>query len=273
MELELVIPLHTVNLTASIIPIGLPKYVTVTVQGGPEVIKGVRPVNLKALVNLKDKNPGTHNIPVSVKGPPGVEIIEKDPDQIPVRLELSESRILDVTVVTRGRPASGYTVGSLKPIRLKALGTESLFKKVRSVVAEVDVTAADSDIVQKVVPYALDAEGRTISEMTLFPGALRVTVPIRSELESRVFPISPGISGTPRKGFRLKSITINPTTATVLLPGRGGIPISSLSTETVNIDGADRSLSREVRVLKPKGISIVQGKSVTITLQIDPEKP
>lgn len=273
MELNLALPLQAANLSPSVIPLGLPKSVTVTIRGGPEVIKGVKPDHLKAAVSFKDKNIGTYTLPVEIKGPPGVEIVEKEPDQISVKLESSESRFLDVTVLTRGRPASGYAVGPLKPLRLKALGTESLFKKVRSVVAEVDVTAADSDIVQKVTPAVLDADGNPVHELSLFPGVLRVTVPIRSELESRVLPISPNISGTPRQGFQMKSVTLNPATATVIISGKTEIPPSSLSTEVLNIEGASRPLSREVQVLKPKGVSIVQGKSVRIMIQITPVKP
>ncbi|MFH0801337.1 MAG: CdaR family protein [bacterium] len=273
MELNLVLPLQAMNLSASVIPLGLPKSVTVTIRGGPEVIKGITPDHIKAAVNFKDKNTGTYNFPVEIKSPQNVEIVEKEPDSISVKLESSESRFMDVTVLTRGRPASGYVVGQIKPQRLKALGTESLFKKVRSVVAEVDVTAADSDIVQKVTPAVLDAEGNPVHEMSLFPGVLRVTVPIRSELESRVLPISPNISGTPRQGYLMKSVTLNPATATVIISGKTENPPSSLSTEVFNIEGADCPLSREVQVLKPKGVSVVQGKSVRIMIQITPVKP
>jgi len=271
MEMDILVPLQTVNQPHNVMPLRLPDNVVLTVRGSPDVVKSVKPEHFKALVDLRDRTSGTYALPIDVKYPPGVEMVDKKPAQVSVKIEPLESKIMKVKIHTEGKPASGFVIGNFQPLHVKVLGASSLLEKVKDVVAEVDVSQVDTDIIQKVTPMAVDAKGNVIRDIILLPGTLRVNIPVRSEIQTRVIPISPQLSGTPPRGFVIKSVSLNPPVATVLFSGKNKLNIESLSTERVDINGISSSFSRKIKVLAPAEISLVSGKSVQISIEIVPK--
>ena len=118
----------------------------------------------------------------------------------------------------------------------------------------------------------MDEVGNVLSGLELEQKSATVTVPIEQEVGYRELSIKPMIEGTPAPGYWISSISANPSTVTVFgdptavneIPGY-------LETYSVNVEDARESISEQVAVIFPEGVSALEDVgTVQALIEISP---
>lgn len=180
-------------------------------------------------------------------------------------------------------------VGLMVPLGLKGIPAEMIVTKTPGVDVEVRV-AGPGGFLEKLSPSDVtvalslgDAkDGRNTYRLApvnvKVPSGLRVltvrpsSVDIRLErLVKRMLPVKVKTRGVAAKGFKVKSITVEPASVHVLGRKRVMKKIEVISTETFDISGADKDITETLHLdLSRKGLSGAEPDSVT--LKVDVEK-
>lgn len=269
-EAQFKVPLEVENLAEKLVALEAPPDVTVTARGGPNTLSRVRPGHFRAYINLSNKKAGLYNVPVKVTTPPDVEKIRVEPDTVTIRIDPLEKRLMSVKVKTRGTAASGFILGKMtsEPNSVMVIGAQSKISGVHEVRAVCNIEGANEDLVQRVLVEAVDSNGKVVDHLKLQPEYVRATVQIKNEIANATVPIVPNIEGSPAPGYKIEKITLNPPTATIQYRHEIDTPPTSLKTEKIEISGIKASVAKDIGIVLPREVSLVEPESVGVHVKI-----
>lgn len=245
--------------------------VNVRVRGRRSLVANLKPSDIHAQVNLRGRMEGDNLIRVDVSTPPNVELIDVSPREIMVTLEAIIEEQLPVSVDIIGVPAPGFAVDrpTSKPQAVVVKGPRSLVNAVKKVSASIDVTDTNSTIVSTLPVRVLDAQNKEQKGVTFRPEVVEVTVPIVPVSNVQVLP---NIRGNPPEGYIIRDVRIDPPTVVVT----GGHEIldglQSLGTESINVEGATSTVSTDVKLILPKGVSLFDEDIETVRVTVEIER-
>jgi len=247
--------------------------------------QGVSIEDLVAYVDLKDvTTPGEHTFQVMLdKKPEGVRIVSMSPGSVTLTLDLVKDKIIPVTALITGKPASGFTAGEplITPSVVNVRGPASILDKLESAVVDVDISDRKENYrVPRPVRYE-DTKGEGIfgsdpnlESLNSFPDTVEVIVPIfASELASKSVPLKVTAEGQPASGMELKMIS--PVPAQVQLLGDPEIlkGIEYVNLGRVNIAGitANKTINIPLSsVTLPKGVAFSEGTKLSVLVYVEP---
>jgi YbbR domain-containing protein len=140
-----------------------PSTVDVRVRGGSGALSRLSPVDIVAVLDLRDAQPGQrlfHVTPDQVRVPFGLEIVQITPATIALMFETSASKQVPVVPAIEGRPAPGFVVGrmSADPAMVEIVGPESSVKRAAAALTEpVSVAGAKDNVRHTVTVGMLDS--------------------------------------------------------------------------------------------------------------------
>ena len=253
----------------------IPKTVNVTLRA-PEstwnkLINEAIPVN--AVLDLSGLGAGEHSLDIQIQvGIRPVEIVTCSPCDITLDMEKLVSEEKSIRLVEIGELAVGYQAES--PVwnqkTVVVSGPESAVQKVEEIRAELDLNNGDETISRAVSLLALDSDGLEVSNITLTPSRINVSMTItqRGGYRNVVVKVSP--SGQVDSGFRVTNISVFPPTVTVFsedpklvddLPGY-------VETEALDLTSARDDLDLRLQLDLPPGVSIVGEQTVAVQVGI-----
>ena len=227
-----------------------PLPVTVTVVGREADLEAARPEHFRAVISLRNRSAGRHNLPVRVdtlEG--GVRVRAVQPETAVVILQETVEREVPVTVELANPPSLGFSVGdsAVTPATAIVSGLAVDVEVVASVVARLDLGGANVSLEREVALEPRTAAGAAVSQVLVNPRFAIVSVPIEQEVFRRTYAILPRVVGTPAAGYRVRSIRTVPATVDVLVSLDGLSDDAEVLTEPVDISGAES----DVLVLAP----------------------
>lgn len=223
-----------------------------------------------ATVNLDNFGIGVHEVPIVVAVTiPNVQVVEKDPPTVRVRLEQSVTKDLPVRVVVQGQAAEGQAPGepSVSPGRVLAVGPKSILETLTDAQAVVTL-AGEESVVQRIVRLqALDRTGKSLESVRFEPATVGVTIPIVKAADAKTVGIRVVTAGSPPDGYYVQKITVVPPTVTIT----GGADIIAIDTEPIDLTTLTADQTVTVDLVLPAGASLVDGLSrATVGLSIAP---
>ena len=130
-----------------------------------------------------------------------------------------------------------------------------------------DIASADAGI-KKVLPVrVLDKSGKDIKDIIVEPGNVEASIPIEN---TKRVSLSMDISGQPAEGYVISGISVEPEE--VLITGKQQIleDINNIKTERVDITGEKSNITKEVRLMIPNGIEVVDAdENVSVSVNIE----
>ena len=253
----------------------IPKTVNVTLRA-PEstwdrLINEAIPVN--AVLDLSGLGSGEHSLDIQIQvGIRPVEIVSCSPCDITLNMEKLVSEEKSIRLVEIGELAVGYQaenpVWNQKTVVVS--GPESAVQTVQEIRAELDLNNGDETISRAVPLLALDSDGMEVSNITLTPSRINVSMTItqRGGYRNVVVKVSP--SGQVDSGFRVTNISVFPPTVTVFsedpklvddLPGY-------VETEALDLTSARDDLDLRLQLDLPPGVSVVGEQTVAVQVGI-----
>lgn len=195
-----------------------------------------------------------------------------------VSLEDLQEKQFVITADTKGKVASGFTLGDVNvsnPNVIKVSGPASIVSEISSVVATIDVSGMSVDISDNVVPVFYDKNDEAVdtTKLTLSNNTVTVSAKI---LSTKEVPINFNTSGTPADTYSVVGISCSPET--VQIKGSSSVlnPITSIDIpgEVIDVSGANRDITTTVDISEylPDGVTLAKNTqaSISVTVRIEP---
>lgn len=270
------IPLEIINKPPDVVVLNdIPAEVDLTIKATRDRWSALRREDFHAWIDLQGKTPGYYQVDVQASSSDRrVDIVEIEPAQIMVHLEKWIERKFTVRIEVEDSPPLGYHIAGepeADPPLATVSGPEPFVGQVVSVVARLRVSEAKETFTRKVVLEPVDENGNPVENVSVKPPYVTVKVPIEQRAGFRDVSVLVKLEGNPAPGYRITSVSVNPSLVTLV-----GIPAliddvpGYVETEPVNIEGARESVSRQVKLNLPVGISALGVQSVRVEVEITP---
>ncbi|MFZ3101216.1 MAG: CdaR family protein [Desulfitobacteriaceae bacterium] len=274
----LTVPLVTKGLSSNLIVMSKLPSVKVRLQG----YSGFNVKDLSAYVDLSGGTSGEKNYPVAMDTlPTGIKVLEVQPENLSLNLDVIQEKVLPVVVNISGSSGSGFVASDplAKPSAVNVRGPATLLNMLEKVTVDLSVTGA-TDTLQITRPVLFrDKFGKpvfgpdpTVDILLASPNTIEVIIPIRPVgLASKLIPLKVTSIGTPAKGMVLRSLLPVPNSVQIWgsLDSLKGLDSISIGSVDITDLRADKAFQISVDKLSlPKGISLVDGKNLTVVAQI-----
>jgi len=270
------VPVAVINRGEGLVIVGgMDQSVRIKVRTAESVWADLRADSFRAYVNLEGLGIGSHQAPVQVEPPGGlVRILETSPAVVTIRLDQSAEKIVELRVSIYGDPPQGYYAGLARIAldRVVVSGPQTLVDQVVEATAEVYLRGEKETFERSVAVTPRDEVGDVVAGVEVDHPSVRVTVRVEQRVGYRELSIRIVIEGVPASGYWTSSITADPSTVSVFgnpqtvreIPGY-------LETYPVNVEGARESVSEQVAIVFPGGVSsLEETHSVQALIEISP---
>ena len=226
--------------------------------------------SFSAQLDLKGLVSGIHEVPVTVAvSVPNVQIVEKKPATITVRLEESVSKDVPVRVVVQGKAAAGKAPGepNVTPDHVSAVGAKSIVAAVTEAQAIVTLGGEGSDVQRTVELVAQDQQGDPVQGIRFEPASVGVSIPIVQASNTKTVGVRVVTIGAPNDGYYVQKIAVSPSTVVIA----GSAEIDAIDTTPIDLTNLAATKTFTVDLVFPTGItSIDRVTRASVTLTIAP---
>lgn len=225
-------------------------------------------------VDLTGIGDGQHILPIKVKAPKRVDIIELSPARVTVLLEPLETKAYNVQVKTTGTPANDYKAGT--PV-VKPSGTVQVtlptdhMSQVGSVVAAVSIDKQENTVTAKKVRLAVyDKSGEEMTDAVVSPETVEVEVPITKP--SKTLPLRVSYTGSLPSGLSLVSVKPDVQEVTVYGPQTELDKFNYFDNVVINLSTIKESGALTVELKPMDGLAAVSPDKVTLNIEVTPHE-
>lgn len=248
--------------------------VDIEVRGLEEVLAHLDYNSVSCVVDLRNLLPGNkYTQEVKVNLPPNVTLVSSTPSQVVVDLLRQVVRLMAVEVVLPADiPEGQYLEGvEVLPKEVAIRGGEKDISKIGAVRVQPTVQELQSGQ-ELFLPAKLLQSEPFEDEVTLEPAQVRVKGSLVRGLPKKRVPVNVRLSGKPSSDFEVKAIVTEPSEVQIEGTAARLAQVSEVDTETVDISwvSADQSLVVPLKAPSAKGVSIVNLKSVRLSIQLEP---
>jgi YbbR domain-containing protein len=187
---SLLVPLVVEGLDADRLAVGLPELVEVTVSGSSSRIDRLRPESFDAVLDLTDAV-GAFQVEVSIAPPQGIVLERVAPSEVIGELETVAVASVPVRVTVAGALGPDERLAaSANPETAQVRGRAAIVDGVVAVVVPVAAEDARTAVAATVEPYAVDATGRPVLDVSVVPSRVAVTIAVEPVRVERRVPLS-----------------------------------------------------------------------------------
>lgn len=229
--------------------------------------------------SLTGLGPGTHTVELHPSIARQARVVDISPSQIRVTVEERAQRQVTLRAVITGQPPLGFTHSDpvFRDVALNQVlvsGPSSKVALVNSVDVAIDLTQQRNPYEADLKPVAVGTDGLPISDVTLDPQTVHVTVNIQRRDDVQEVRIRPNLVGSVPDGYVLSAVSLAPQAALVSgsQAALAALP-DLLDTAPIDLTNRTSSFEQSVSVQLPTGESLVllTGQTATISVEINPQ--
>ncbi len=268
------VPIETINQPGSVVLVSnLPDVTRIRYFAQSEGIR-LDSSSFRATVDLENVDPGTERVSVAVRVEaidPRIQVLDYEPSRINIQLDEVISRDVPI-LVEMGEIPQGLDVreAQLSAGTATVEGPASLVRRVAAAEARVRIDASGIDIDRDVELIAVDELGEPLRGVDIEPSAIRVTIAVFTDRQTRSLAVNPIITGTPAAGFEVASVTVEPVVVGVEGDADQLAALSRVDTQPVSISGISSDLERTVALALPPGILALGADEVSVSVTLRP---
>lgn len=278
-ETSFTVPVEIVGVPDDLVISSRPPDITITLKGLPETIDQFnnqrRNRKLRAFVDAGRAREGTVDFGVSLE--PRGELLGLEPTPRPtvsIEFEGKTEKEFPVEVVTGGEAPAGFELGTavVDPSEIKVSGPKSKITQVRTVRALLNLSSIRPGTSNTVNVDVLNGRGEAITEdVERSPAQVVITPTLTPAKPARSILISPRYIGQPSPGYRVAGVDLMPNEVVVKGDRNRISRLTVLETEPIPIDGLKQSVTRDVNLRLPEGVSVQNKRQqVRVTIRIEP---
>ena len=272
---EVTLRVSVANVPAHLVLFGdIGDQVRVTVRAPKRTLEALRPDHFTAYVDLSNASAGIQDVPVQVMHPdPEVEILEKRPSRVRVRLEQVLTKTLTVRAEVLDSVPFGYEWSTpvITPTTVTITGAAPYVQQVASAVVEIYLRGAKQTFSREQMVSLRNAAGDPTGFVELVPRVVSVTVPIVQRAGFRDVPVRVRWQGQPAPGYRISNVTVEPSIVTIYgSPADIEAVPGFVETSPVVVEGASGDVVERLPLNLPESISAFGVQSVQVRVSITP---
>lgn len=254
------VPIQALSLDPSLVIVNEITPVRVQLSGPRSDIVPIDGGSLVAHIDFRGVDqPGAYELPVSITEPDGVWNSSVSPKTASVVVEPLRSRPFRLAPVVTDLDQNSLRTVTVYPElqEVTVTGPTSAVESISQVVLPVDVTGGTRTFEDVYVPEARDKAGNPVQGISIEPSAVNATV--RVSARGKSVAVLPAIVGSPATGYEVADRTVNPQF--VIVDGEESVidSLVALSTEPIDVTGADASFNRTVAIAGlPTGVTVLQ---------------
>lgn len=249
-----------------------PRPAAVIVRAQQSALELLTSDDMTIRTDLTGLGPGTHTIPLTAQVARLAVVEDIVPRQITITLDEYQERLVPVQAFIPTEPPQGYRRDN--PVfdvnQVLVSGPAAAVDQVIAARATIDLNEQRTTLELDTRLFAVDADGQTVSGITMDPQIIGVQVDIQPDENIREVRVTPNIIGTLPTGYVLTSFNYDPKV--VLVSGDpsllNDIP-SAFFTAPIDLTGRTASFELEVPVdLPAEGISLVTVQRINVSVGI-----
>lgn len=215
--------------------------------------------------------PGENKVKVTLKeAPVGVSVVNADGLLMKLDVDNFISKEMTIEANIIGKVKEGYynNENILNPSTATISGPERFVSQVARVIADVDVSKEESDILKNYQLKCVDAEGNEIKGVTINPEYAEITSKVTKGKHLTINPVTIGNIGN---SLILQGIEVIPKTIEIS-GAQGDIEkYSTIDTEPIDLSTITGDTTIDVKLKVPEKLSLVQ-KDTTVKVKISTKK-
>ncbi|WP_099951092.1 CdaR family protein [Ezakiella peruensis] len=247
------------------------QFVNITLRGKKNELEKVRADMINASVDLEGYGAGNTRIPIDVNLEGVSSLVSVDtisPPSIIVNIDKVVSRDFEVQVDTKGNPMENYMKGDnqLSSPKVQVTGPASQIGIIDSIRTNIDVDGKEKGFTVTNPLYAVDANGNRLSNVSIKPDVVTISVPI---YKTAVLVIEPSTVGNLPVDFETTLMHVNPPTIAVKIIDENAIVPKTIKTEPINMEELVSSDEKMLTPIIPEGMEAIDPSiSYSLTYQI-----
>jgi YbbR domain-containing protein len=226
----------------------------------------------EAKIDLKGLPAGRHDVEIQVACTDRfVEILEKQPPEVSIRLEEYKEKEVGVQVKVMDNPHLAYIDRTpvVTPSKAKVSGPASMVDQVSQLVAEIYLRAAKEPVEGLVDLSARNEKGEAVGWVDIVPSEVTVRVPIEQRRGYKEVTVRPIVEGQVASGYRISSVSVEPSN--VIIFGSPltieGIP-GYLETTPIGVSDAKADVVERVTLTLPQDVTVLGEQSVLVKVSV-----
>jgi YbbR domain-containing protein len=214
-------------------------------------------------------NPGVQSVPITVtSSDPNIELVDP-PQSVSAELDVLDSTTLAVTPVITHLPPAGYVIASqaAAPDSVTISGPHLELSGLQAHV-NIDLGNNKTNFVQVAPVLIYDTRGTRLSDLTVIPASVTVTILVNANITSRSVAVLPSTKGTVASGHILGGITVSPPIVVLSGPQNLLNAYDSIGTSQISLTNLTGNQSFRVNLNLPAGITAAPNV-VTVTVVVN----
>jgi len=250
--------------------------VTVTVRGPQSTLDQLDTDDIEVRADLTNMGAGLHRVNLEPRVSRRASV-DTSPRQIIITLEEASEQFKPITVITTNAPPAGYEMGadspSLDVSQVLVSGPLSKVEQVNAVRVSLDLADERSTFQGDYRLVPIDLDGNSVSEVTLDPPTVHISVQVEPRPDIREVRVTPNIlAETLPDGYALTEITYDPQV--ILVSGsleRLENAPGTFFTDPIDLVGRTSSFEQNVTVQIPdENLFVVGEQNIRVTIGITP---
>ena len=229
--------------------------------------------NFSAVVDVAAQGEGTYDLPIKLTSKlQDVTIVRVNPRSVVVTVEPVIKKTVVVVAKFTGQAGEELVPDEavFNPVKVEASGPKSVLTDLTQAVIQVKLNGETKKISQKFSLVALTSSGEVIGSVSFNPPEVEATIDLVKAGNLKTVGIRPITTGQVAGGYWIKSITLDPSVATVTGPIDQLSALSELTTEPFSVAGLNQDTTLSTALALPSGITGT-GSSQKISVKIDVE--
>jgi|GEM_PF-548492 len=243
---------------------------SVTLRGPESELDAIQRNNISVRLDTSGiTKPGEYRLKLLVTTPDGPSERLVDPRELPVTVEEDISHEMPIEVTRITPEDDPREIRSITPdsTQVTVSGPSSAVNRVEKVLLPVAIDNHTTSFVESYTPYAVDANGQRVSEVTVLPGQIRTSVEVQSR--GKRISVIPVVHGVPAEGFSMQQRAAIPESIVVDGPESALESLLFVNTEPVDISGATQSKSQQVGFTNlPPGVTVIEPASGRVEVRV-----
>ena len=214
-------------------------------------------------------SPGVQSVPISVaSSDPNIELVDP-PQSVSAELDVLDSTTLAVTPIITHLPPAGYVIASqaAAPDSVTVSGPHLELSGLQAHV-NIDLGNNKTNFVQQQGVLIYDSRGTRLSDLTVIPSSVTVTILVNANITSRSVAVVPTTTGNVASGHILAGIDFNPPIVVLSGPQNVLNAYDSISTSQISLSGLTGNETIRVALRPPAGITAAPSM-VTVTILVN----
>lgn len=263
--------IKAINVPSGLVATYDSKTVDIKVMAEPAVWRKLSPDSFSAYVDLSGTSVGTVDLTVNVvSSVPGVQIVERDPDDILVSLESIITKEVGITSKVEGNAAEGLTSGEIKltPDKVTVKGAKSIVDSISEAFITLNLNGESASFKRSVGLKAYDDKGEEIKSVEFSPTEVSADVDIVKAANNKTVGVKVVTQGMPKSGYYVSDISVNPNVVDVIGPRTILSEVNFVETNAIDLSDQSTSFERDVGLSLSNGLVLQSGTATKVHVKI-----